>query len=627
MESIRDIYYMLLDSYEFRYNKVIEYTVPEKIIFVLPCIGEISVDVPLSKLLFLPMFRRLKDVKQLAHTHIYLPGAMHTRYEHSLGVMAISLKVLEKLRKSLKEKANIDIDDCDSIVLGIAALLHDIGHTSWGHALDGLAGIILDYFTEFLERKLFLSDIGKLDIAIALYLLEHNEQLTWFFKDVVNEITKKCGKILELEHLRKIVWLTISEEWNLDNYLDNIGNNWARKIKLFQTILGSPRGVGGVNTDRLDWIIRDSHHTYIKMHTPNIPNIVDDLEYVNSIVEKIIMKGDDISDLVLVDVYDNNIPIVTLKNDISNRISNLRKKLYTHVYEGFERTLIDSLLTRIVFSALKVLYHAGKKLSGPSIALKVITSYLLQPDHDLVNFTRKILDITRYTNLADYSIVNPAEQQFIMNSLNLMKYVDDIDILIHSIRNQKQIDLYSMKSGLKLNQYIASIPFFDVGIVCISCGNYFELIERVLKNMAGYIYAESKYLVSIFNNLILAPRINLFKALKLENIEFTLYQKVSEIYRDIKDDVNFYVLPNYYAFRKLYDIYWQERKKLNNVDDLIKIVKEQGFEDYPVLIILNELRKNTFNQIKLEKLMPESFDIAIDQLLIHILDRIAQPSS
>jgi|GEM_PF-6877494 len=339
------------------------------------------------------------------------------------------------------------------------------------------------------------------------------------------------------------------------------------------------------------------------------------------------MKGDDISDLVLVDVYDNNIPIVTLKNDISNRISNLRKKLYTHVYEGFERTLIDSLLTRIVFSALKVLYHAGKKLSGPSIALKVITSYLLQPDHDLVNFTRKILDITRYTNLADYSIVNPVEQQFIMNSLNLMKYVDDIDILIHSIRNQKQIDLYSMKSGLKLNQYIASIPFFDVGIVCISFGNYFELIERVLKGMAGYIYAESKYLVSIFNNLILAPRINLFKALKLENIEFTLYQKVSEIYRDIKDDVNFYVLPNYYAFRKLYDIYWQERKKLNNVDDLIKIVKEQGFEDYPVLIILNELRKNTFNQIKLEKLMPESFDIAIDQLLIHILDRIAQPSS
>ena len=93
-----------------------------------------------------PIFQRLRRIKQLSGAHLTYPGAQHTRFEHSLGVMHIA----GRASQTLQEKGVLKADDIDSIRL--AALLHDIGHGPFSHL-----------FEEVLQQKKKISheNIGK----------------------------------------------------------------------------------------------------------------------------------------------------------------------------------------------------------------------------------------------------------------------------------------------------------------------------------------------------------------------------------------------------------------------------------------------------------------------------------
>ena len=83
-----------------------------------------------------PEFQRLRRIKQLSGAHLTYPGAQHTRFEHSLGVMHIA----SMAGTSLQSKGITRNDDI--INLRLAALLHDIGHGPFSHL-----------FEEVLQRK------------------------------------------------------------------------------------------------------------------------------------------------------------------------------------------------------------------------------------------------------------------------------------------------------------------------------------------------------------------------------------------------------------------------------------------------------------------------------------------
>ena len=77
-----------------------------------------------------PAFQRLRRIKQLAQAWLVYPGAVHTRFSHSLGVM----RVMDILATRLVREGHLSRDD--ALVLRLAALLHDIGHTPYSHALE-----------------------------------------------------------------------------------------------------------------------------------------------------------------------------------------------------------------------------------------------------------------------------------------------------------------------------------------------------------------------------------------------------------------------------------------------------------------------------------------------------------
>src|SRR5258708_19212082 len=65
-----------------------------------------------------PAFQRLRYVRQLGHAFLVYPGATHTRFEHALGAYHLACRVTKELEVQL------------------AALLHDIGHYPFSHALE-----------------------------------------------------------------------------------------------------------------------------------------------------------------------------------------------------------------------------------------------------------------------------------------------------------------------------------------------------------------------------------------------------------------------------------------------------------------------------------------------------------
>ena len=65
-----------------------------------------------------PAFQRLRYVRQLGHAFLVYPGATHTRFEHALGAYHLAGRVTKEREVQL------------------AALLHDIGHYPFSHALE-----------------------------------------------------------------------------------------------------------------------------------------------------------------------------------------------------------------------------------------------------------------------------------------------------------------------------------------------------------------------------------------------------------------------------------------------------------------------------------------------------------
>ncbi|MBI4541408.1 MAG: HD domain-containing protein [Gemmatimonadetes bacterium] len=80
-----------------------------------------------------PAFQRLRYVRQLGHAFLVYPGATHTRFEHALGTYSLARRALE----ILGERGDVDgFAAGDTLFIRLGALLHDIGHYPFSHALE-----------------------------------------------------------------------------------------------------------------------------------------------------------------------------------------------------------------------------------------------------------------------------------------------------------------------------------------------------------------------------------------------------------------------------------------------------------------------------------------------------------
>src|SRR4029453_1409770 len=84
-----------------------------------------------------PEMRRLARISQLGLCELVYPGACHSRLEHSLGVYRNALMYLKQL--ATHERVTTVARPEDGEMFIAAALLHDLGHWPFCHAIEDMA--------------------------------------------------------------------------------------------------------------------------------------------------------------------------------------------------------------------------------------------------------------------------------------------------------------------------------------------------------------------------------------------------------------------------------------------------------------------------------------------------------
>ncbi|MBX9744212.1 MAG: HD domain-containing protein, partial [Chlamydiales bacterium] len=138
-------------------------------------------------------FQRLHYIHQLGIAYLVYPGATHTRFEHSLGVMALATWMFEKICKSVRPDVFHFVPRKGSAeylywrrVLRMAALCHDLGHLPFSHVAEQelLGGRGHEYWTLEIIGSQYLKPLWQKIKEVPAYLEDLVE------RDLVEDIQK-----------------------------------------------------------------------------------------------------------------------------------------------------------------------------------------------------------------------------------------------------------------------------------------------------------------------------------------------------------------------------------------------------------------------------------------------------
>ena len=138
-------------------------------------------------------FQRLRRIKQLGLTDYVYPGAVHTRFQHTLGAVHLLNSAIQILR--LK---NVDISTEEEEAVMLAILMHDIGHGPFSHTLEN---VIVENLTHEQMSMLYMQQLnkeysGQLDVAINIF--ENN-----YHKKFLHQLVSSQLDVDRLDYLRR----------------------------------------------------------------------------------------------------------------------------------------------------------------------------------------------------------------------------------------------------------------------------------------------------------------------------------------------------------------------------------------------------------------------------------------
>ncbi len=126
-----------------------------------PLWNNIRVDPLALSLVDTEVFQRLRYVRQLGLAFLVYPGATHSRFEHALGAYHLARRTLALL-EDREELGGVPGDEAG--IVRVAALLHDIGHYPYSHALEEIGAL----HHEEVARPLITTGVLAERIAAAL---------------------------------------------------------------------------------------------------------------------------------------------------------------------------------------------------------------------------------------------------------------------------------------------------------------------------------------------------------------------------------------------------------------------------------------------------------------------------
>ena len=194
-----------------------------------PIHGFIKLSETEKRLIDTQVFQRLRRIRQLALTFLVYPGAQHTRFDHSIGVMHIAGRICTKLRELNSTK--ICDDDVDRVRL--AALLHDVGHGPFSHV------------SEYLLDKYAPNEADKDKVREKIH-----EKIT---VDIIR-VDSEIDEILSPDERNFVISMIEGQEaWD-----------WRRDVVSSE-----------LDADKMDYLLRDSYFTGVKYGEYDLEKVIE----------------------------------------------------------------------------------------------------------------------------------------------------------------------------------------------------------------------------------------------------------------------------------------------------------------------------------------------------------------
>jgi HD superfamily phosphohydrolase len=218
-----------------------------------PVHGSIPINDSEIEILEHPFFQRLRNIKQLGFAEYVFPGATHTRYLHSIGVMNVSTLVFNSL---FKNQTNSEIQRLKE-TLRLGCLLHDIGHAPLSHSTESVMPNVsaLKLPSQFIEAK--DRQASHEDYTIKSIT---DSSFTESFKGVTAEFGIDPFAVAEL---------VVGETKNPD-YFTIKGVNY---FPLLHQLVSSE-----MDCDRMDYLLRDSYFCGVSYGKFDLDWIIDNLK-------------------------------------------------------------------------------------------------------------------------------------------------------------------------------------------------------------------------------------------------------------------------------------------------------------------------------------------------------------
>jgi HD superfamily phosphohydrolase len=217
-----------------------------------PVHGSIPINDSEIQIIEHPFFQRLRNIKQLGFSEYVFPGATHTRYLHSIGVMNVATLVFNSLFKDQNSKEIQRLKES----LRLGCLLHDIGHAPLSHSTESVMPMVssLKLPNQFVDRE---RQATHEDYTIKSIT---DSSFTQSFKGVTSEFGIDPKAVAEL-----VIGSTSDE-----GYFTVNGINY---FPLLHQLVSSE-----MDCDRMDYLLRDSYFCGVSYGKFDLDWIIDNLK-------------------------------------------------------------------------------------------------------------------------------------------------------------------------------------------------------------------------------------------------------------------------------------------------------------------------------------------------------------
>lgn len=163
------------------------------------------------KIVDTPDFQRLRGVRQLGTVWYVYPTALHTRFDHSLGTLAMAERMVGAIRNNTSSAPEErEISEVQRLITRLYALLHDIPHVPFGHTIEDELQLFQRHDENPGRIERFLgpeSSIGKLIIDGLGKLIYDRFMAVYLWEDDTTIIEEQAEKIKE--RLSLPVWTSL----------------------------------------------------------------------------------------------------------------------------------------------------------------------------------------------------------------------------------------------------------------------------------------------------------------------------------------------------------------------------------------------------------------------------------